>query len=1189
MKTIFSSLCLTLVLFFLAKPAISHDGPHAEYIPFVKNNGQWDDKAKFRAEIGGGWAWLENDGFTFQFQNTEDKEKLHQLHHGKISMMEYNGIRNHVYKLNFIGSLPSPVITGTHKASQFHNYFLGNDESKWASNVPLFYELNYDNLYNGIDLKISSDGGYFKYDFLVDAGVNPSQIKWEYQHINAVLKDGKIVLNTHAGEVVEFIPEAYQLVNGFKKLVACEYVMENGIISFRFPNGYDSKLPLVIDPTLIFSSFTGSTADNWGFTATYDNSGNLYSGSVAFATGYPTTVGAFDASFGGGTTDIGISKFSSTGATLLYSTYLGGSNSEAPHSLIVNNSNELLVFGTTGSSNFPVTAGVLDNSFNGGTNITPNGISYTAGSDIFVARFNAAGNGLQACTFIGGTSNDGFNSAATLNFNYADQMRGEINIDAAGNVYVASTSESTNFPTTAGSLSQTRNGTHDGVAFKLNSALTTLAWSTYIGGTSTDAAYSIKVASNNSVYVGGGTRSNNFPITAGVINAAAPGGNADGFIINLNGTNGSNIAATYIGTNDYDQVYLLELDDDDDVYVAGQTKGAYPVSGGVFSTANGRQFIHKINPTLNTSAYSTVFGSGSGTDINISVTAFLVDDCENVYVSGWGGSTNNEGSTSGLPITVDAYDANTDGSDFYFFVLERNGANQLYGSFFGGSSAEHVDGGTSRFDPAGTIYQAVCAACGGGNTFPTTPGVWSPNNGSSNCNLGAIKMSFVYTGIVADAMAAPNIIACDPPFDVNFTGSSSAVHNVWDFGDGTGSSTLQNPTYTFADTGTFSIMYIAIDSSTCNIADTAYLTVQILQSEEFDVVFDIPPFDPCQGGTLNVEFEFTGTGADSLVWDLGDGTIILDDTLVTHGYTAQGTYIVSMTAYDFTCNRVETFTDTIVINTTSVVANAQAAPNIIACDPPFEVNFTGGTTPNHYWDFGDGTGTSTQANPDYTFTDTGTFSIMYVAIDSSTCNISDTVYLSVQILEPKEFDASLSSVPPPVCSDSVLVDITFTGTGADSLIWDMGDGTIFTDDTIINYVYTIPGSYTITMTAYDLLCNKVESITQVVVVSETTINSPVMVPNVFSPNTDAVNNEFVVFYSLYPGVDPLPDMDVYEVEIYNRWGLKVFDSKDGPQKWDGKFNDKLVDEGVYYYIVKYQRKCWDTEITVTNGFVTVVR
>jgi gliding motility-associated-like protein len=1335
---------------------------HEHGFTFIHNQGQWDAKALFKANIGGGSVWLEKDGFTFHFQNQEDLERLHKMHHGKKTDQPYSGIRNHVFKLQFIGSSPNVSATTGHKDSEYHNYYLGNDPSKWASHVGLYYDLTYHDLYPGINVNLGSKNGYFKYDYIIAPGANPSVIRWNYTGITPELRDGKLFFDTHAGEAIEYIPEAYQMIGGVKKIVKCEYVLNNGILSFAFPNGYDATQELIIDPTLIFSTFTGSTADNWGFTATYDNGGNMYSGGVVFASGYPTTAGAFDTSFNGGDTDMGITKFNAAGTTRLFSTYVGGSNSEAPHSLIVDAADNLHIMGSTSSSGYPTTPGCYDASFNGGSNISMNGIAYTAGVDIVVTKFNPTGSALLASTFVGGTSNDGANTAATLNYNYADQMRGEIILDGSGNVYVASSTNSNNFPTTPGSMDQTLNGTQDGCAFKLNSTLSTLLWGTYLGGTSNDAAYSIKVAGNGSVYVGGGTVSNNFPTTAGTIHTASNGGSSDGFLVRLNASNGANQASTYIGTNDYDQVYAVELDADNDVYIAGQTQGNYPVASAAFSNANGAQFIHKLNPALTTTSYSTKFGSGSSSGIDISITAFLVDDCENVYVSGWGGSTNNEGSTNGLPTTPNAYDASTDGSDFYFFVLERNATSQLYGTFFGGSAAEHVDGGTSRFDKRGTIYQAVCAACGGGNTFPTTPGVAGPNNGSSNCNLGSIKLNMDFTGITATANAAPNIIACDPPFNVTFTGSTDAVNHLWNFGDGTGTSTQANPTYTFTDTGhfdityvaidsstcniadtvmlsvdilqsetfdavfnvdpfdpcigdtltvnleftgsgadsliwnfgdgtiiyndtavaheyttngtyimtltafdltcnrtetfsdtvvyfatavnananaspniiacdppynvtfnassapnhlwffddinnststledptftftdtgTYNVMYIAIDSSSCNIADTAMLTVQILQSETFDAVFDIGPFDPCVGGPLNINLEFTGSGADSLIWNYGDGNIEYNDTAVSHTYNVNGTYIVTLTAFDLTCNRTETFVDTVVYNNTILTANASSSPNVIACDPPYLVNFNSSTTaPNHFWDFDDAAGsTSTLEDPSFTFVDTGTYNIMYVAIDSSTCNIADTSFLSVIIYAPKVFNASISSTPPQPCADSVFLAIQFTGTGADSLHWDLGNGITFEDDTAINYVYTTPGTYTLTVQAYDQLCNRTQTITQTIQVDGAVVQGNVMVPNVFSPNGDGVNDEFIIFYSNLPGVDPLETLDEYHVEIYNRWGKKVFESTAGQPHWDGKIDGKIADESVYFYIVTYKRKCWDSEPSTKNGHVTILR
>jgi gliding motility-associated-like protein len=1190
MKTIFTR-SFFLAFFIIAKLQVFSHNEH-NTLSFIENKGQWESNLLYQAKIGGGVIWLENTAFTYSFYNQEDLEKFHDQHHGTNGGTEQILVRSHGYKQTFIGANLYTHTKGIHKKSAYHNYFLGNDANKWVSNVPLFEQVLYENIYRGINLRIHSNHeGYLKYDFIVSPGTNADIIKWKYIGITPEVVNGEIHLNTHAGLVTEKHPIAWQIINGNKQFVPCAYKISNGEISFNFPKGYNQLYELIIDPTLIFSTYSGSTADNWGFTATYDYQGFLYAGGIAFSNGYPT-MGAYQANFAGGAVDVSISKFTTTGNALVFSTYLGGNGADVPHSLVCDLNNNLYVYGTTSSNNFPVTAGCYDNTFNGGTATTVNGINYASGSDIFVSKFNLAGNNLLGSTYVGGSGNDGLNSAGTLNFNYADQNRGEIFVDANNDVYVASSTRSNNFPVTPGSLSTALSGTQDGCSFRLNSGFNNLVWSTYIGGSNDDAAYSVKISNNNKVFICGGTRSTNFHnIGNGLINTA-PGGVSDGYVIALNQSNGSLLHATYLGTNLYDQCYILDLDFDDDVYVVGQTRGAYPVTMGVYSNPNSSQFIHKLNNNLNTTGFSTVFGSGNASITNISPTAFMVDFCKNIYVSGWGGTINTSagGNTNNMPLTSDAYDNTTDGSDFYFMVLERNAQSLLYGTYFGGNIAEHVDGGTSRFDKNGTIYQAVCAGCGGSQNFPTTPGVWSNTNNSTNCNIGSIKMEFNYQGVQAGANASPNIIACDPPFVVNFTGTNGVPHHYWDFGDGTGTSTLQNPSYTFTDTGNYTIMYVAIDSSTCNIADTVYLSVVILQSQQFSAVFNIPPFDPCTQDSLIVNLQFTGSGADSLVWNMGDGTFYYDINTVTHAFTNPGTYTLSLTAYNTQCNQVATTDTTIIYNPTMVMANANAAPNVLACDPPFNVNFTGGNTPQHYWDFGDGTGTSTLQNPTYTFTDTGVYNVMYIAIDSSTCNISDTVFLNVTILQSQAFSASFSPIPPQPCSDTVFVNIAFTGTGADSLVWDMGNGDVYIDVQNINYAYTIPGIYTLTLTAYDFTCGRVGTISQTIVVEESLMQGTVEIPNVFSPNNgDDKNPYFVAFYKNMPAYDIIPDMEYYHAEIYNRWGLKLWESSSGNEKWDGKIDGKNASEGVYYYIVKYQRKCWDSEIFTKTGHVTIIR
>src|SRR5690606_23632703 len=138
-----------------------------------------------------------------------------------------------------------------------------------------------------------------------------------------------------------------------------------------------------------------------------------------------------------------------------------------------------------------------------------------------------------------------------------------------------------------------------------------------------------------------------------------------------------------------------------------------------FSNPGSKQFVAKLQPDLSSFVYSTVFGT-RGDFPNLSPVAFLVDRCQNVYVSGWGGGINASQKyptigTNDMTITPNAIQSRGDGNDFYFFVLERDATSQLFGSYYGQLEGfgDHVDGGTSRFDANGIIYQAICANCGG--------------------------------------------------------------------------------------------------------------------------------------------------------------------------------------------------------------------------------------------------------------------------------------------------------------------------------------------------------------------------------------------------------------------------------------------------------------------------------------------
>ncbi len=1188
---------LLLVISFLTVSIISFSQVQKASFDFNENKGQLNKVVKYHCKLHIGDIYFKDNQFSFDLFSAEELDVFYSHKHHKGNDTEDHEdsqiLNKHVYNMKFLGANSNNTIVTSKKNKYYRNYYQGNNPDRWASNVQSYQKIGYQNIYNGIDINIYSTNNHLKYDFVVAVGAETDDIKVEYEGVkNLKLENGGLEIILSNGVVRELKPYAYQIIDDKQHEVVCEFVIEDNILSYNFPYGYDSGKKLVIDPTLVFATLTGSPTDNWGFTATYDDAGNFYAGGIALGNGtgpnfgltanYPVTGGAYQTTFAG-FVDVAISKFSTNGSALIYSTYIGGSEMEEPHSLIVDDQDNLIIMGATSSTNFPVDPNAYQTTFGGGSFLSNlDGINWNNGSDIFISKLDATGSTLIGSTYLGGTGNDGLSLDGQLNFNYADHARGEVILDGNNDVYIASSTNSANFPTTPSSHSQSLSGGYDGVVCKLNPTLSNLTWSTYIGGSQGDAAFSVRIDTVNSkTFICGGTVSNNIGATAGVIGPTYSGA-VDGYIAKFDNTNGSLDALSYIGTNAYDQSYIIEVDQYQDVYVVGQTKGAYPVSPTIYNNPGSAQFIHKVNNDLTVTDFSTVFGDGSNLTIDISITAFLVDNCDNIYVGGWGGNVSpaQEGNTLGLPTTANAIQSTTDGSDFYFIVLDRDAQNLLYATYYGSPTAlEHVDGGTSRFDKNGTIYQAVCAACGG-NNFPTTPGAYSTVNGATNCNYGGIKIDMDFQGVIANAIPPPNQIQCGAPYNLNFSaGTPAPPNNYWDFGDGLGTAVDDNnPAYTYADTGSYTVMYVAIDSATCNIVDTAYFNVTVLLNDSLDAQFSFPVPDPCADSML-VQLDFTGSGADSLFWDMGNGTTFINDTSITYYYTTPGTYILTFEAYDTLCNNSLTLIDTVFFNPVFSTVNAVPPPPILLCSTPYIVNFTGNTpsSPNSYWDFGDFVGTDTTANPTYTYGAAGNYTVMYVAIDSSTCNIADTVYFPVVLTVAPPFSATLDFDPPLPCSslDSFTVDLLFTGSGADSLVWDLGDGTQITNIDSLTYLYSNSGTYTVTMTAYNFLCNFVETIQNEVTFIDFK-GTESIIPNVFTPNGDGMNDELQ-----FVGIDQTAE---YSIQIFNRWGNKVYEGTDALAHWDGTGHD----DGTYFYILKYTDVC-SSEEKMEKGTVTLLK
>lgn len=867
------------------------DGP--AYINYIKNKGQWDKRALYEANFKGGRVYLEKNAFTYVFYPKDGFEVLHP-HAGGLQANPTGTytFTFHTVRMDFEGSSPNVETEQQNFASYYHNYYQGNDPAKWAANVPLASTVMYKNLYNGISAKTFSSNNNVRFDFIVDPGADASQIQMKFSGQNKLsVVEGDLIIGTEVGNITQQKPFAYQEINGEKKKIDCVYRLNNNKLSFEIIGNYDKTKTLIIDPTLVFSTYTGSTEDNWGMSACYDAQSNGYTSGISFGTGYPITTGAFQQVWGGGVNnatynylngfDIVASKFNPTGTNLLFSTYLGGADNEQPQSIITDNNSNLIIYGRSYSNNYPVKSGCYDLTLNGG-------------SDIIITKFNSTGTALLGSTFVGGMLDDGVNysgneaTRGSLKYNYADDGRGDIILDNNNNVYIASCTNSIDFPVTAGCFQSTNKGMQDGCVFKMDPNLTSLTWSSYLGGNANDAAYNLAVDGSNSVFVTGGTESNNFPIVAGALHPTYMGG-IDGFLTHMNAGGTGLLQSTYIGTPGYDQSYFVQLDNLDNVYIYGQSQGSYPVTAGVYSNPNSGQFIHCFSPNLSSTVFSTVFGSGRGTP-DIAPSAFLVDNCQNIYVSGWGGTlfgyNNSTSSTYGMPLTGNAFQSNTDGSDFYFLVLQKNAATLWYATYFGGTSGseEHVDGGTSRFDKTGVIYQAICESCGGYQDMPTTPGAWSTTNNATNCNNALVKFDFDLLQTVASMAITPTTAAGCAPFSVSFTNQSqNAISFVWTFGDGA-SATTTNASHTYTTPGNYTVSLVAKDTLSCNILDTIFATITVYPQPTVTATSQTI----CAGATTNL----TASGASTYTWNTGATTASISQTPAsTTNYTVIGTDI----------------------------------------------------------------------------------------------------------------------------------------------------------------------------------------------------------------------------------------------------------------------------------------------------------
>jgi hypothetical protein len=579
-----------------------------------------------------------------------------------------------VMRMKLVGEKTTPQVEGLDQSPGNANYFIGNDPKKWRTNVPTYRKVRYREVYPGVDLVYYGNQHQLENDFIVSPGADPSSIVLDFAGGEKLLLDarGRLVLRVKEGRVRFEKPRVYQDVGGARREISGSYVLKSAHRAAFAVGAYDASEPLVIDPVLSYSTYLGGGGDDFGAGIAVDSSGSAYVTGGTNSTNFPTANPLQAAS--AGSPDAFVAKLNATGSALVYSTYLGGGGNDFGSAIAVDTAGNAYVTGITDSTDFPtanplqaanggnrdafvaklnatgstlvystylggsnaengtaIAADAAGNAYVTGWTQSPNfptanpfQAAYTGGFNAFVAKLNSTGSTLVYSTYLGGSGGN-------------DQTRG-IAVDGAGNAYVTGNTNSTNFPAANPLQAAYGGGAADAFVAKLNPIGSALVYSTYLGGGGDDAGTGIAVDPAGNAYVTGNTDSSNFP-TANPIQATYGGGSFDAFVAKLNAAGSALVYSTYLGGTNADGGYGIAVDSSGNAYVSGYTQSTdFPTANPIQAAFGGGSFdafVAKVDTTGSTLAYSTYLG-GSGIEAGNGI---AVDSSGNAYVTGQTNST----------------------------------------------------------------------------------------------------------------------------------------------------------------------------------------------------------------------------------------------------------------------------------------------------------------------------------------------------------------------------------------------------------------------------------------------------------------------------------------------------------------------------------------------------------------------
>ncbi|OGF47870.1 MAG: hypothetical protein A2452_12085 [Candidatus Firestonebacteria bacterium RIFOXYC2_FULL_39_67] len=715
---------------------------------FESNHGQTDASVKFLAR---------GKGYTLFLTSTEAVLALKTAAGSKAEGLD-------VVRMKLKDANIDPVFQGMDLLSSQSSYMTGNDPKKWQTKIEQYSKVEIKQIYPGINMVYYGNNGQLEYDFVVAPGANPGLIKMIFKGAKNLELDqkGNLVLNLQEGRLAFNAPTLYQKTGSKRDIVAGRFVLSgNEQVSFEVA-AYDKKKELVIDPTLAYSTYLGTTVADRVNSMYVDTLGNVYLTGETAGTGFPGTAGHYQNFNKGGAYDAFVLKINPAGA-VEWGTYLGGGGVDVGRSITVSGTGIIYICGATTSAGaaFPTT-------------VIPSAASYQAvnngGTDAFLTAIAASGNSLVYSMFIGGAG---------------EEFAFGVAVDSTNNAYVTggTTSNNTTLPVTGGFQGDNAAGvgdTHENAfVAKFNSA-GTVQFFTYLGGTTiggggTGEAFdpslggthgnAIALDSSNNIYVTGKTVAG-FPIYplgtefpyVGIAYKTTISGAPDAFVSKIS-TNGATLLySTYLGGSGMAMGFAIKVDSVGNVYVAGDNDsdnfpevtidmpkvGQTTIAGGPFDC-----FIMKMKLDAAGSldgVYCTFLGGKAWDHVN----ALAVDSFGNAYVTG---RTASDDFVSISPASINTPLDSVYGAVAKAFVtvIGPDGSTRILNSYIGGVSDQ--EGRGIGLDAENNIYVSGWTTS---TDFPTAIPFYEANKGTYDGFVMKISATSPAT------LAAPAITGINP-------------------------------------------------------------------------------------------------------------------------------------------------------------------------------------------------------------------------------------------------------------------------------------------------------------------------------------------------------------------------------------------------------------------------------------------